>query len=319
MWINTTITTTFPMIVAIVSQRRLLEFCLAQLVYHKVYIESWDENHVIRTSCQLFRDNELTAVARDHTIVVYPWTEGVGVYSFTGIPAHVAVLHEIRAVAERQRNMVDQLLERLVETLDQRGIAGGVMSEQRLRDIVIHATQDIRDRMTNIAANQGIGPELAAAQARSQAPPRSYSTHMHGGKIHLLPEPWRFPSVGVLLLWQHWLLGNYTQNVPPLRVIKCQDVAHLDKLTLKASEKRPRPARKILHDMKFLMEHVEEAVRVAGTWTCVHNVATVTEMFQSVEDLYKIPSSGEHERRDSQIKWQTIVTLVRKKDRQVAN
>ena len=208
MWINTTITTTFPMIVAIVSQRRLLEFCLAQLVYHKVYIESWDENYVIRTSCQLFRDNELTAVGRDHAIVLYLWTEGVGVYSFTGIPAHVAVLHEIRAVAERQRNIVDQLLERLVETLDQRGIAGGVMSEQRLRDIVIHATQDIRDRMTNIAASQGIGPELAAAQARSQAPPRSYSTHMHGGKIHLLPEPWRFPSVGVLLLWQHWLLGT---------------------------------------------------------------------------------------------------------------
>ena len=139
-WINTTITTTYPMIFAIASQRRLLEFCLAQLVYHKAHIELWDENHVIRTSCQLFRDNRITAPAMAHTIVLYPWTERVGVYSFTGIPPHVAVLHEIRAVSERQRNMVDQLLERLIKTLNQRCIAGGTLSEQRLREIVINAT-----------------------------------------------------------------------------------------------------------------------------------------------------------------------------------
>ena len=56
-WITATVAATFPMIVAIESQLRLLELCLAQLVFHKAYVEQWDENHIIRTSCQLFRDD----------------------------------------------------------------------------------------------------------------------------------------------------------------------------------------------------------------------------------------------------------------------
>ena len=321
-WIETTIAATFPMLTGIDSQRRLLETCLAQLVYHKLHIEQWDENHFIRTSCQLFRDNQLTAAAIAHTRVLYPWSNDAHTYSFSGIPPHVALLFEIRIVAERQRKMVEELLVRIDETLDRRGIAGGTMSEQRMREIVRTATEDIRDGMNRLAI-QGIGPGgdgLPGTTARTRVTPRGYTLHMYGGMIHLLPQHWRFPSVGILSLWQQWLLGDYTQNVPPLRIVKLHDVKHLDKIVLPAGITQ-RPARKILSDMKFLMEHVEMLVRENGTWENVHNQTTVTDMFRSVEGHFKIPSTGngQHERRDAQMKWQTITHLLRKQKQQANN
>ena len=113
LWIATTVAATFPMLVDIDSQRRLLESCLAQFVYHKAHIvEILDASHVLFGTCQILRDDAITAEAIAHTQVLYPWSEGVGTYSFTGIPPHVTLLFEIRQVSERQRSMVNELLAR---------------------------------------------------------------------------------------------------------------------------------------------------------------------------------------------------------------
>jgi hypothetical protein len=75
-----------------------------------------------------------------------------------------------------------------------------------------------------------------------------------------LPQDWRFPSVGVLMLWQTWLLGDTVQNVPPLHMLSANDVAHLDALPLEQRTRR-RHARKTLSDVRYLMNYVESKVR----------------------------------------------------------
>jgi TRAP-type mannitol/chloroaromatic compound transport system substrate-binding protein len=32
------------------------------------------------------------------------------------------------------------------------------------------------------------------------------------------------------MMWQQWLLGDYVQNIPPLKILTSADVAHLDAL-----------------------------------------------------------------------------------------
>lgn len=96
----------------------------------------------------------------------------------------------------------------------------------------------------NAIANQGVARGAAAVTAVAQLATRPYTLHTYGGRIHLLPQTWRFPSVSVLSLWQQWLLGDYTQNMPPLRTITSDDDKHLDEIELELG-KRPR-ARKVL-------------------------------------------------------------------------
>jgi hypothetical protein len=78
-------------------------------------------------------------------------------------------------------------------------------------------------------------------------------------------------------------------------------------------------AAKTLSDIRYLMNYVESKVREARQWTEEHNPTTVTEMNHAVEEHFVIRGDGrDHLRRDSQIKWSTMVLFLRKRARQQA-
>ena len=69
----------------------------------------------------------------------------------------------------------------------------------------------------------------------------------------------------------------------------------------------------------YLMNYVESKIREARQWTEEHNPTTVTEMNHAVEEHFVIRGDGcTHQRRDSQIKWSTMVLFLRKRARQQA-
>jgi hypothetical protein len=101
-----------------------------------------------------------------------------------------------------------------------------------------------------------------------------------------------------------------------LKILTSNDVVHLDALPLAAGEKR-HPARKVLADLQFVMTYIEMKVREADRWTDEHTATSIAQMFRAVEHYFIITSSNcSHNQRDSQIKWQTMVQLLRKKQRQ---
>jgi glycosidase len=96
-------------------------------------------------------------------------------------------------------------------------------------------------------------------------------------------------------------------------MLSANDVAHLDALPLEQGTRR-RPARKTLSDIRYLMNYVESKIREARQWTEEHNPTTVTEMNHAVEEHFVIRGDGcTHQRRDSQIKWSTMVLFLRKR------
>jgi hypothetical protein len=121
-WIHATINNVFAMVSILPSFIHVLEMCLAQIIYHRATIQTWDSNHVARTSC-LLRDPTTMETAIAHTRVLYPWQSETGIqyYKFTGVPPHVAILHDIRAIAEGQRTLVSEYLDGLTSALDARG------------------------------------------------------------------------------------------------------------------------------------------------------------------------------------------------------
>jgi hypothetical protein len=59
LWISETAAATYAMVSSLQSQIRLVEMCLAQLIYHHSMILQWDLNHVICLNCQVFQNPSL--------------------------------------------------------------------------------------------------------------------------------------------------------------------------------------------------------------------------------------------------------------------
>ena len=117
LWISETAAATYAMVSSLQSQIRLVEMCLAQLIYHRAMILQWDPNHVIRLHCQLFRNPSLMETAITHTHVIHPWDQTATQFGFTGIPPHVAIMHQLQGIAASQMNLVNEFLDGMMGLL----------------------------------------------------------------------------------------------------------------------------------------------------------------------------------------------------------
>ena len=179
--------------------------------------------------------------------------------------------------------------------------------------------EDMRQRLNNRTILGGAAP--AGGGRGAGAVRQQYTLHLYGGSFHVLPEDWRFPSCGTLTMWQHWLVGDREgqRSVPPLKSLSSNDVAHLDNLPHQPGEHSPRPARKSLSDLKFLMNYIKQKVILEDAWVEPqdHTLETVTAMYRTVVAQYLVvrDDNPRHQRRDPHMKWQTMVQLIRKRMR----
>jgi hypothetical protein len=85
-------------------------------------------------------------------------------------------------------------------------------------------------------------------------------------------------------------------------------VAHLDGLPLPAGVTRHRKARKILCDLRFMMNVIERTVCLNDRWTDAHTLESANEMFRSAANLFVLEDKAvRHIQRSEHLKWQTFV------------
>jgi hypothetical protein len=88
-------------------------------------------------------------------------------------------------------------------------------------------------------------------------------------------------------------------------------VAHLDALPLPAGSRR-RKARNFLCDLRFMMNAVEQMVRLNDRWTDEHTLESANEMFGTVANYFVLEGVGvRHIRRSEHLKWQTFIPSFR--------
>ena len=341
-WIDTTMSSIFSMVTEIPEIcGKVTEMLLASLIRHSDVVSKWPSSHVIVQNCVLFRQADLVDTARPHVRTPVPWDKDGGEYIFTGVPPMVAVLHEVHGLAKQQETLVERTVEGIEAALDRRGVDIGSRTDEQTKALIRDATAEMRDELKEVKENlSNIGSVLSrgsgamsgfelgvvsasgraggteAGQLAQSAPVKHlYRFHTApDGRIRRLPLDWRFPTGPTFLVWQQWLIGDHVRNVPPLRTLEFGDVRHLDKLPLEPGEKR-RPARKILSDLRFLMNSIESKVRDAGQWTNEHTAASAHAMFLRVAHNFILQSSNKPLNRDGQKSWQTTVLNLRLKSR----
>ncbi|ETM50477.1 hypothetical protein L914_05490 [Phytophthora nicotianae] len=96
--------------------------------------------------------------------------------------------------------------------LESKGVAAGNITRELLRE-EIH----------NLLAEVGLQRNLPIRDAvATTAPKRSYFTW--GGKFHLIPREFNFPSIDPLGAWLLWWFGNSNLGYPPYRKIPYGDL-----------------------------------------------------------------------------------------------
>jgi hypothetical protein len=312
----------FPFVALLGGFGRLLEMCLAQLVFHKDVVMDWQANHIARASCRLYADPRLMEAAMGETVIKYPWDDYQ--LSFTGIPPHVAVLHEIRDASNQQKELIDKLMKHLDVRLDGLvDMGNGGMSVTRLTNLFNESTKDLQqkiDRLAGVSDLDGAGGPTTGINLRRNE--NRFELHYHHGQYHRVPESWRFPNSGVFNVWRQWLVGDHVLNIPPLKFLKPFDVKFLDSIPLSELELRGRaktgrnaykrrPGRKTMGDIKYLMEHIEIKVKDAGAWTEDHTLEKVDAMYQVVASAFGGTGTNQNARA-TQARWNTFVNQIRK-------
>ena len=113
----------------------------------------------------------------------------------------------------QQRTLIDSFIENVKTAIDECGLAGGALPEQRLRTIFNDFSEELRQQFSAAGGgnNNGQGPNQQGGGTGHQVEDergRVYRWHYFDGQFHRVPKDWRFPRVGVLDIWKHWWIGD---------------------------------------------------------------------------------------------------------------
>ncbi|KAL7572574.1 hypothetical protein ACA910_000392 [Epithemia clementina (nom. ined.)] len=273
----------FPMIHQIDGFGKLCWMCVASTMFHLNYLIGLPLNHVVRVASQVLRQHVTVEFFNNNEEAVrttMPWKDHH--HHFSGIPPHVAALHDLMVVRDEQQLLVDKFIKKKHLVLDERGIKGGHLTVHQLQEILGNGLVDIHVRLDQIEGGcllRGVQEQEVACDLGQPVNNSTYTPHCHHGGFYRVPADWRFPRVGVLDAWRHWWIGDSVWKIPPLRLVTSQDVKWLEKVPLDEGEmhgrtrqarNKRRPPRKTLGDLRFLMEHMVAAVRVCGAYCCYY-------------------------------------------------
>jgi hypothetical protein len=128
----------------------------------------------------------------------------------------------------------------------------------------------------------------------------TYRLYSWNGRLHKLPECYRLPQGGPLEAWQHWCLGG---GHPPLKSVNASNFSNSN-------------ARKRYCDLVLFCKEIERYSNVSVVRDLIH----ANELFKAWEGNFSIPESttSNRKRRNNQLRWTTLVNVLRKQKQQAA-
>jgi hypothetical protein len=341
-WLNTTVSEVFPMFESTEGMGRILRMCLASLVHHRDEVLAFNTNHVARTSISLFRDPRKMQTGIDHVEIIHAWDSNI---HLTGIPPHVKELADLHKLKEEQARLSTTIYEKvmggLTEYFEARRIAGGELTEARVKAMMAEACQTnveslverFEEKLQSLASTfeQSVGnvgqstrPRRIAGAAPT-APPTldTYVIRTNPrGELSWLPNDFQFPKGGMYDCWVQWNVGTSEQSIPALRNLPAREFSFIDDIAKTASEKQclrgPRkyqekrqPAGKTYSDMKYICSYIELKAGEAGADPSDRSLSNVRRMFDAASKELVTP--GDRNQRIDQFKWRTMVSRIRKK------
>lgn len=216
--------------------KRALPFLLASVCYHEQWLaDNLPSQHPL-FSTYLFTSGAV-ATLKAHVIGGCNRCPVTGLIA-TGIPPHLAVSNELTAVVQQTQLMKEALLSRCAELPSE--LASVLLSKFSINGAIPVTLDDMKALLTS-AVNQMRGELRSAVPNPGHLPPAplndpSLDPRFHlwswGGRMHMVPHGWRFPSTDVKATWNLWHYGNVNSHIRPLRYLQKSDLMDASQVTL---------------------------------------------------------------------------------------
>ena len=131
------------------------------------------------------------------------------------------------------------------------------------------------------------------------------------GEISRLPNDFQFPKAGIYDCWVQWNVGNTERQIPPMQTLGPREDGCRETVAKRKAHQQAAAKSEIFSDMKFICNYIESKAGDSGVDSSDVSLGNVRKMYDTaVKDLI-IP--GKQNQGVDQLKWQTMVSRVRKK------
>jgi hypothetical protein len=291
-------------------------FLLASLVFHSDYLLAvLPATHPLLNT-QLFRTHGLIASLKARVAGCNSQNEDT--IRASGVPPHIGLLvamdeqsSRLTALTAAVHGLVPSLARELDVALERRSRDNGLPTRASISTAIqdaIEATglaellRDVhneRERQQQLLATGG---EETRSSTQPTVPVLAY-----GGRLHRVPEAFKFPRTTVALSWELWWFGNASHRWPPIRELVPSDMPSVN-------------TRKRLSDFRYLMKHIEAAAAETGTFTSHPSLHQARAMLANASSQLPVPdrTARGQVRRVEQLQWPTVVNLLRLKTRAIS-
>ena len=175
--------------------------------------------------------------------------------------------------------------------LNKRDIGGGMYHATQIRDDIKLLQDELKQMQQGFCGSTGQSVSDVDCLYTGGAGPtllcENFMYYEYDGRFNMLPKHFEFPSLSLSSFVSHYLLGNKTRNIPPLRMLTVEDLKRSGSIDGKKINLRT------FSDMKKMMKYVEEAARDANVseddvreW----NTAKVTNLYEKCSYRFHVPA-----------------------------
>lgn len=303
------------------SLGRVLEFCLASLVYHSKWCrENMPASHPLFKTT-LYTQSELIPQLRtkvdckvwDYSCPVRP----TGITNHTQLQLQMESMKTLLLAMPQQIESVStSVVNGIRSALDERELEAGQLTPQSIKlaftqaisEMGLPSTIEELRHLAIPAPPSAPVPQAPAPSQRDESEPVSETVsrqvYMWGGGLHLFPQGYEIPrGVPVLVAWQHYLCGDPANGIPPLRMLTCSELGS------KVNQS------KRLSDFRNVMSLLENRAKELRIWpqTVFHiSVTQANEIYEQVRDVLPDEefTAKQRKRRQGQVSWRTMSNRI---------
>lgn len=277
---------------------RVLEFCLASVVFHRDFIRAnLPENSSIFLT-PIFQDRCLMETLSQKVVCRHAIPSDQ--LRATGIPPHISLLMQVQSVAPALESLKPAIRSDLERILEERSVAAGAVTrhglEQLLSDVLDKAgvPEIIQSLRSPFSLNETRNRPMPTSESQSRTP------YFWKGKFRLVPETFSFPCGNLVTSFTAWLVGDTLHGYPPLRLLSSQDMPNSN-LARRRSE------------FAFVMTTLEQRLIDANKWIENPSIAQASLMAEEAVSLMNLPEKtpkGRH-RRTHQLTWISVIKMMK--------
>jgi hypothetical protein len=207
--------------------KQALPHLLASICYHEPWLRSTLPPHHPLFSSHLFASGAMAAL-KPHVVTGCSRCPVTGMMA-TGIPAHLVMTSELTAVVSHTQQLREAVLARCDELPAE--VTNVMLSKFSINGAIPVTMDNMREMLNTVMAQ--MRTEIRDAHAADmQAMPSlieppvdpRFQLWTWGGRLHMVPQGWIFPSTNVKDTWNLWHFGHLTDKIRPLRLIKKFDL-----------------------------------------------------------------------------------------------